>query len=353
MKRILSLSLFVAVILLFPAISRAEEMKRFSLTLLPRVETGVKFGEEEGYRPNFGFTTLFSNFHFQVNDNFSISMNNRWLTTSPGDLYTELGNPKAVNWLDILNFSYSLGKWHFSAGKLYIRTGGFEFECPSPEFHHNVMSCWWMNIQPYTWGVSVGYDVAWGNRISVNVNNSPYSEKIFYQGLMSYGLSWDGNVGPVQTYWGANIIQRQDRSFVKELGLGQRLVLGNYTAELDYTVRSDAWNTLFSRESTLTLNLGYEGRKWFQIHLKGGWEFTTDSESLLSPGTVCPSFANEYIPTLALDPERPYFFGGFYVYFFPIRNNHNLRLHLTAAANNYYRGAAVNAGILYRLDIRF
>ncbi len=331
----------------------AGAQDRFSISVVSRVETGAKFGAEEGYLPTFGHTSLFSNFDFRISESWNLRMNNRWLTTSPGILYTELGNPQCVNWLDILQLSFNKNRWHFQAGKLYVRMGGFEFECPNSEFHHNLMSNFWMHAQPYTWGASVGFDIARNNTISVTATNSPYSEAIFKHGLMAYSLAWDGQVGPVQTYWGLALLQRQDRSFLKSLGLGQRFYHRYYSAELDYTVRSDSWNTLFSYESTLTLKLAYEGPGWFQLHLKGGWEFTVGNEPLLTPGMTEPTFTRDYIVPLVLDPSKPYFFGGAYAYFYPWKANRNLRLHLLAAANNYYRGATVMAGVLYRLDFDF
>lgn len=330
-------------------VSGAED--RFYFSIAPRLETGARFGAEEGYKPNFGFTSLFSSISCRVSDNFSIRMNNRWLTTSPSSLYKGIGNTRDVNWLDILDFSYNAGRWHFDAGKLYIRMGGFEFEAPSREFHHNLVSNCWMNLQPYTWGAAVGYDLNQGNRLSVNVHNSPFSGTLFKNMLLAYSLAWDGQVGPVQTYWGFSLLERPDRSYVKILGLGQRLVLyDNYSAELDYTVKSDEWSTFFSRESSLVLKLAYEGQKWFQLHLKGGWEFVTENESVMTPEVTEPSFVGDYIVPILLESGKPYFFGGFYAYFYPIKTHKNLQLHISAAANNYYQGAAVIAGALYTLN---
>ena len=343
---------FLSVILfLLGAGFRTGAEDRLFFDIVPRVETSARFGSEEGYKPNFGYTSLYSSIGCRITDKFGVKMNNRWLTTNPSALYKGIGNTRDVNWLDILDFSYNTGRWHFDAGKLYIRFGGFEFEAPNWDFHHNLESNCWMNLQPYTWGATVGYDVAYGNRLSINVNNSPFSGTLFKNMLLAYSFAWDGQVGPVQTYWGFTLLEKEDRSLVKVLGLGQRLTLyDDYTAELDYTVKSDDWNTFFSRESSLVLKLAYEGQKWFQLHLKGGWEFVTENESVMTPELDGPSFVGDFIVPILLESGRPYFFGGFYAYFYPLKNNKNLRLHVSAAANNYYQGAAVNAGLLYRID---
>ena len=324
----------------------------YILHLHPRFESRAAYGNETGYSSNFAYSSLNSVFQANFTEHLSFRMCNRWLRQNPKSLYTSLGDPKAINWIDTGMLTYRNGRFQAGIGKGYVIYGGYEIDAVATEFHYDIESSWWQTIQPYLWGVKLGYEVAPGNTVCLQVADSPFCRRVLSDGLVTLCGSWTGKIGEnYAPLWAFTMTQRDDKSFIKTLALGNRFTLGEFSAELDYTVSAMSLRTLFGEESTVTLKAAYEGRQ-FEFHLKGGWDARRDGKQLFDPSLTAPCYSEISITPLFLTADRDLFFGGFYAYWFPVKDR-SLRLHLVCAANNYYKGAAVACGVLYDFCIRW
>ena len=125
----------------------------YTLNIQPRVETRAAFGGDDGYVTNIAYSSLNSVFQANFNDHWSFRMCNRWLRQNTVALYTSLGDPKCINWIDTGMLNYKNGRFSAGIGKGYVIYGGYEIDAMATEFHYDIESSWWQTIQPYLWGI--------------------------------------------------------------------------------------------------------------------------------------------------------------------------------------------------------
>lgn len=324
----------------------------YTLHLHPRAETRVSWNQTDGYQENIAYSSINSVFQANFDEHFSFKMCNRWFRQNAGALYTSLGDPKAINWIDTGILTYRNGRFLAGIGKAYVIYGGYEIDAVATEFHYDIESSWWQTVQPYLWGIKLGYEVAPGNTLCFQVADSPFCKKVLSDGLVTLSGSWTGKIGNnYAPLWAFTMTQRDDKSFIKTLALGNRFTYDRLSAELDYTVSTVDMKRLFNNESTVTLKVAYEGDR-FEFHLKGGWDARRDGKQLFDPSLTATCYGPLSITPLLLAADKDLFFGGFYTYWFPLKDR-SLRFHLVGSTNNYYKGVAFDAGILYDICIHW
>ena len=149
------------------------------LKFVPRLEASPVFstgGEEHDFSfPGIlGESSLYTFFEGDISEHFSFLVSNHWLSTDSMGLYKDtFFYSNTSNWVDFLNFTYTLDWFSLTLGKDALHIGGWEYDPYDVYSHSAIMSSVWNNLPVYQWGVSAAFALPWeDNSIDVQMASS-------------------------------------------------------------------------------------------------------------------------------------------------------------------------------------
>lgn len=301
---------------------------------------------------DFGATSLYTLFEGSVG-NFSYSMSNHWLSTSPADLYRNTFRSDDVNWLDWLTLTYNVGQFGFTVGKDVLAVGGYEIIPSDVDQHQALCSTFWHNAAVYQWGAKVDYTSKdESTYLAFQFATSPFGEHPFSSKLFTYSLYWSGEYGCWAPAWSLNFIEHDHGKFHSIISLGNRFSFGDFSFDVDYTNFASSFNRFFEQSMALTLRAEYKFGDKVELFAKGGYEHARGGNPYEwvdeDTGEIC--YDNTIVPSMIL-PDKDYFYYGAGVHYYPLRDSQDLRLHAIIASNNYAKGVSMTFGATYYFNL--
>ncbi len=209
----------------------------------------TKYEGEKGYfTPNTGFRGD----RLQVNMNGEIAngLTYSW-RQNLNRLNLDGGFFNSTDWL-YLNYEYK--GWNFQGGKLIDAIGGYEYDRNPADLYCN--SVFWNNIQPFNFGVSVGYRTSEADLFTLQMTESPeFSDKV--RNLYCYSAMWTGNHGLWKTLWSANLFEYAPDKYISYISLGNHFDLGSFDLEVDFMNRAASHQTFLLKDCSVMSELGY------------------------------------------------------------------------------------------------
>lgn len=292
-----------------------------------------------------------------LTDNLSTFCSFHWLNSDPASLYKGSFRSDVGNWVDILTFTYSFpNSMYVTAGKDFMAVGGFEQDPSSSMVYYDLATNNWNMMQVYFYGGRIGYTFGEdGCQDSfLQIIGSPFSEKIWENGLMTATLGWNGRVtSNWRTMYSATMMQAGGEQDIYMLSLGNEWTAGPFIFTLDVMPRAYGLKNFFNQEFSSVTDLRWTSPK-LDVFFKGGWEFCHNDENMFSSNDPTSSWNIEgSIVADHIYKDKDYLFGGIGVEYFPLKDR-NLRLTLFGAANNYCNGGgAIVASVRYSLHTLF
>ena len=291
-----------------------EPQSEGTLLIVPRLDLDPAY-TVDGWSFDLGSTSLYTLLEGNLTRNLSFSICNHWFAFNTGfddavALYENTWRAYECNWVDWANLTYKMGNFFISAGKDYMRVANFEIEEFDYDSHWQMNSFLWNNFQVYQWGGRIGWQSededltlslqATTDPLMYRPFNSPhpqdyaYTFNAFYEGealslmgSVTHSGSW-GWIGAL----GGKIALSDALSLTADITLCRMVRSGSL--RMDITL---------SDQLELAGKLGYE---------KIG---VTDWDDVLGSGHL---------------------FGGVACNWYPLRDSHDLRVHLMAAPAIYF-----------------
>ena len=218
----------------------------------------------------------------------------------------------ATDWIYL---TYSPGEhWNFSAGKLVVGIGGYEYDRAPIDLY--TCSEFWNNIPCYQFGVNVGYKLNKGkDQLLFQVCQSPF-RSVYDEDVYAYNLMWYGSHGWYNSIWSVNMIEYSTGQFINYIALGNNFKFGDFNLNVDFMNRATSHQTFLFKDCSVMGELSYSPVHWMNVFAKVTYDVNkTDriADFCVMPGT-----------------ELTLYGGGFE--FFPLKNTKNLRFH----ANCFY-----------------
>lgn len=344
MKKIFTL--LAAMLCCYPLYSQESEASGGpSLTVVSRLEGNpvISLNSKGDNDFSMGWSSLYTIFEGDLNDHLSYSVINHWLSTSPEDLYKNTFRSDDINWVDKALLTYTTnGPLSFSLGKDMYAMGTFELDAYDFDTYLPTASVFWNNSTVYQWGGSVSYTPNEDHTLTFQVTSSPFSEKPFQNGLLTYNLYWNGQVGPWHAIYSTNLMEYDRGNFIHVLALGNQFELGDWTLTLDYVNKASSASHFFDRDMSLLMGVNYNIRDQWELFLKGGYEFVHHGFDNLGDG-----YFWELDGGTPTGISKDYGFIGGGVTCYPLKNSQDLRLHGVVSFNNYSHAMQVSVGATY------
>lgn len=215
----------------------------------------------------------------------------------------------ATDWVYL---NYDIDRWHLQAGKEVVAIGGYEYDRAPIDLYS--CSVFWNNIPCYDLGVSAGYDITPGDRLTFQAVQSPFFTKE-NRNLYAYNLMWNGHHGFFDTIWSANMIEYRKGQYINYIALGNKFTYRNVMLELDLMNRAASRQVFFFRDCSVMAELSWSPASKWRIYGKFTYDVNrsgTDSDYTVLDGTELSM-------------------AGAGVEFFPLRKGrHILRIHADA-----------------------
>ena len=281
-----------------------------TLLIVPRLDLEPAY--DAGWSFDLGSTCLYTLFEGNLTRNLSFSVCNHWFAyctsfEDAADLYRNTWRADESNWVNWANLTYTIGHFFISAGKDYMRIANFEIEEYDYDSYWQMNSSLWNNFQVYQWGGRLGwqsededltisfqattdaamtrpFEVATPGAYAYTFNSFYEGETLSLMGSVTHSGSW-GWIGA----GGAKV------ALSDALSLGTDFNLSRYC-----------------RSGSLRMDAAISDK--FELIAKAGFEYLYQS---LMPDEFS---YDEY-----------HLYGGLACNWFPLRDSHDLRVHLLAA----------------------
>ncbi|MBQ0081445.1 MAG: hypothetical protein KBS95_07875 [Alistipes sp.] len=301
---------------------------------------------------NFTGSAIYTFLDGNIGDHVSYSMCNHWVGVYTKELYEDLGYSDTINWIDWLYFSFHNDKIDFTLGKDMINLGLWEDVPYDIDAHSTLGSSFWWNSSVYQWGAALKYTLSDETTyFSFNFSSSPFGERPFKSKLFHYGAKWGGEYGIWRPMLSGHLMEYDRGYFVKLICFGQQFAIGEATLELDYTTYSYGWRTLFSDQGQIRANalipIGKEGR--VEVLASCGFEFCQKGD-IFGYGDEY-DFSSKSINPTGIATKKNYYYAGGGVNYYPLKKSKDLRLHATAAYNNYAKSIALALGATFHFNV--
>ena len=274
----------------------------------------------------FGATGLYLDINGNISPRLSYSFNHIIAAS-----YLEAVGFGATQWL---NFTYTLGDFGFTAGKLSTNMGNFEYDADVLDAYFEMNSMVYNMLDCYQWGVAASWDPDESNSVSFQFTNSPLSAG--KSDMFAYNLGWRGGWEHYLPYWTVNLWQHGKGTYMKGLNLGNRLNFGGFSCDLEYMVRATDMKRFGKDDFNIIAAPSYSFGETVRLFGKFGWERTAAD--------------------LPYDLAYEEYKGGDYLYYgagveyFPFKENRDVRLHAYWAANNYGDNM-FNIGLRWKIEV--
>lgn len=332
-KKLFALAVLSAMISV-PAIAQeTEDDSKLveSLFLEARMGLGANFNEDGS---SVGVTGDFLNFNIagHLTDKLSYRFRQRF-TKNPVDKNCILHGTDFA-WLtwDIDD------KWSLTAGKHPVCVGGYEFDEAPIDLYYCGEFCNKL-FQYYTIGVIGGYEVQPGQKLMLQISESPLSKA--RPDMFAYNLMWRGSFASWwNTTWSVNFIGDEFDKYTNYVSLGNQLRFGNFLWEFDIMNRTGlSQKRAFFGDMSLVSNFEYRLGQVI-LSVKGGYDYN-DAANVDKNG-------NPY--DLAVLPGTEYAYVGGGMEYFPIKDNDNVRIHAMYDWNNLTKTSHFNVGVKWRIN---
>lgn len=228
-----------------------------TITLVSRLDGGVVCpAKPETAYYDFGNTSLYTVFEGTLSTAWSFSVINHWVAAdwTAGGFRDGLLNPTlglysrealgqfipfsgrgSNNFVDCAYVTYTPGSFSFSAGKMPMIVGGFDYDDYDFDIQPIATSLFWNSFPVYQYAVTAGWTTPSGHTAftlqgSINPDN---------QGLAG-GLKVTGSYGHYRLNWSAVLMEEVDAlspasiSLRPILSIGNQITFNNWTFTLDY-----------------------------------------------------------------------------------------------------------------------
>lgn len=250
----------LAVTVLSAATAFSQEEAGGILTVVPRLDGGITAvpGQNDfgGTFFNYGNTSLYTVLEGELSPSWSFSLINHWIGADWGaagfrdgvlaptaGLYARealrqfipFSGEGANNFIDCAYITYAPGAFSFSAGKMPMIVGGFDYDDYDFDIHPAATSLFWNSFPVYQYAVSAAWTTP-SERTTFTLQGSMNPDN---QGLAG-GLKVTGTYGPYSLNWSAVLMETVDMlspasvSLRPILSIGNRLTLKYFTLTLDY-----------------------------------------------------------------------------------------------------------------------
>ncbi|MBR5820609.1 MAG: porin [Alistipes sp.] len=222
----------------------------------------------------------------------------------------------ATDWLH-LTYTTPNERWAFSAGKVVVGIGGYEYDIAPIDCYFYSEYC--SNIACYQLGASITHTLKNGrDSFMAQVTESParVGEEMF-----AYNLMWVGDHDWFESLYSVNAMEYMPNEYIYYIALGNRFTMGPVVLELDFMNRATDHQTFFFRNCSVMGTAKVEVCPYVQLQAKATYDVNrTDNiaDFCVAPGTELTRV------------------GGA-VEFFPLKENRNVRLH---AAYSYTMGSS-------------
>ena len=284
--------------------------------------------------PHMGPSVDYLNFHAAGHLSPTVSYRLRQRFTKP--LYSP---DYPLNGTDFLWLDWAPSdKWHFSAGKLPVLLGGFEWDTQPIDVYYWSGFCNHV-AEVYALGIQSFWSPVDGQTISFQATQSPWSRGVW--DCYAFNLGWIGSFAPWwKTIWSINQMDDVRGGGMQYISLGNRFETGRWALEMDWMDRE----ALHRKQKTfsdysLIGRLVYDAGKW-NVFLKGGYDFN-DAGNNDQAGV---SFDYNYPSGL----EYSYAGGG--AEFFPL-GDRKLRIHFFLMTDNLQKALCLQAGLTWRFNL--
>ncbi|MDE5813971.1 MAG: OprO/OprP family phosphate-selective porin [Muribaculaceae bacterium] len=153
---------------------------------------------------------------------------------------------------DILDLSYSFGRFDVGAGKQVVLIGGYEYDrAPINLMCPNLFVS---NVACYQFGVSGGYQLTPDDHLAFQISQSIFATPQ-QRNLYSYNLMWRGGHDlfdglRLETIWSINEVEFVKGKFCNYVALGNKLeIYDRFTVLLDLMTRTYPHNRAFKNNT--------------------------------------------------------------------------------------------------------
>ena len=312
MKRLFVLFAF----LLLSCTAYVQDLKAQSegtLLIVPRLDLDPAYSGGE-WSFDLGSTSLYTLFEGNLTRNLSFSVSNHWLAFCTGiddtaDLYRNTWRSNVTNWVDWANLTLKMGNFFVSAGKDYMRIANFEIEEYDYNAHWQMNSLFWNTFQVYQWGGRFGWQTEDESlTLSLQMTTDPIMTRPFSRrSLQDYAYTFNAFFeGEVLSLIGS-VTHSGLWGWIGALGakvaMNEAISLG-----ADVNVSNMLRSGSVSLEATLS--------DQFELIGKVGLEKLGSNWDDMPLGTG-------------------HYYGGIACNWYPLRDSHDLRIHLLAAPSIY------------------
>lgn len=177
---------------------------------------------------------------------------------------------------DYMMMQYDAGRhWTVAAGKQVVAIGGFEYDRPAIDLYYNTE--YWNQIPCFQLGASVAYTFDGGDRLTLQVSNSPFRKAIGSNNSYGLSLMWNGSHGCWESIWSVNAFQCTRDRWISYIALGNRFHMlpgGRLWLELDYINRAGGRQTFFFKDCSVAAELS--GRPHSSLRLFAKYTYDTN-----------------------------------------------------------------------------
>lgn len=222
-----------------------------------------------------------------------------------------------------LRYTTPNGNWAFTAGKIVLETGSFEWD--ANPIYVSVFTPSFNFVNPYQIGVSVARNLGDSDCFSFICTRSMYDTE--FDNSLSYSLEWRATHGLWQSLYVAQFIEEPAYGGFLQLGLGNIFTFGPVDLNIDLMTRtspyySSSWRYL---DATLSMKLEYNVTDRLTLFAKGSYE-RNDNETLFDP--MVPSGTATGLVALGVD-------------YYPLASR-NIKLFAFAVHSDGYFGELLN-----------
>ena len=228
---------------------------------------------------------------------------------------------------DKVYLQYNTGSWEFTAGKVVLECGGYEYDAAPIDVYY--AADYWNNGSGF-FNFAVSAAKYFGTeRVCLQFGRSPFSVEAL-SGLYCYNISTRGTNGWFSHIWSANFLELEKGVFSAHQFLGNRFEFGPVTTDIDIIHRFAAGSPAFFKDFSLVANVNVAAASWLNVFAKAAYDRNDSStSSFVKAGT-----------------ER--FIAGGGVEVFPVKGSRDLRLHCLYYHETF---SAVMAGLTFKFHI--
>lgn len=298
-----------------------------TLLIVPRLDADPAYSfADKAWSFDFGSSSLYTVFDGNLGDHLSFSISNHWIAFADSfdntkDLYRNTWRSDVNNWVDWANVTASFGSFSLTLGKDYIHFGTYEIDDYDFDAHWQLNSAFWNNYQVYQWGGSLGWTSEdESTTLKLQVTTDQLMEKPFESraaGDYAYTL-FGSHEGEQVSLMGS--FSHCCLGWIGAMGL--QIALDD-----DLSIGGDGYmaDSYYGMSVKLKAALSEQA----DLFIKGGFDIGQNE--------------------LILEGNRLYCgLGG---YWYPLRDNHDLRVHALYAYDSFNDSLGFSVGLTYALNL--